>query len=440
LNGLRPSCKWLVRLEPAILLLIGPLVLLRPKVGAVLLVAVPATWLCRRATTGHFVRRTPLDGPIALLLVMALVTLGVTPVPALTLPRVLALVWGIAVFYGVAAHARGKRALLAAVTLYVIFGAGIAGVGLLGTNWLYKLGQIEGLVRRLPAALRGLPGAEAGFHPNEVAGTLLWFIPVQVALLACWLAGRWDAGFRRPAGGLLLSSTGLALFTLVLTQSRGGWGGFAVALLAMLAMTGRRGRIAAAVLGPPGLLAVAYVGLARPFGIMSSGTAEEMVVGGSVAFRLEVWRGALWGIADFPFTGMGLGAFRRVAPLLYPLDIKPGYPFAHAHNHLLHTGVELGIPGLVAYVATWLLAARLVVAACRRMQGWLRALAVGSGGALVAYFVYGITDTVALGAKPGVMFWYLLGLIVALHRLATGPAVEQDALPQMAGKSAGAGD
>jgi putative inorganic carbon (HCO3(-)) transporter len=437
LNGLRSLCNWLVRLEPAILLLIGPLVLLRPKVGAVLLVAVPATWLCRRATTGHFVRRTPLDGPVALLLVMALVTLGVTPVPGLTFPRVLALVWGVAVFYGVAAHAQGERALLAAVALYVAFGAGIAGVGLLGTNWLYKLGQIEGLVRRLPAALRGLPGAEAGFHPNEVAGTLLWFIPVQVALLACWLAGRWDAGYRRTSGGLLLGSTGLAIFTLVLTQSRGGWGGFAVALLAMLAMTGRRSRIAAVVLGLLGLLAAVYVGPARLFEIMSSGAVEETVGRLSVAFRLEVWRGALWGIADFPFTGMGLGAFRRVAPLLYPLDIEPGYPIAHAHNHLLHAGVELGIPGLVAYLATWLLAAWLVVAAYRRTRGWLRALAVGSGGALVAYFVYGITDTVALGAKPGAMFWYLLGLIIALHGLATDPVAEEDSSLQVHGEKAG---
>jgi putative inorganic carbon (HCO3(-)) transporter len=437
LNGLRSLCKWLVRLEPAILLLIGPLVLLRPKVGAVLLVAVPATWLCRRATTGHFVRRTPLDGPIVLLLVMALVTLGVTPVPALTLPRVLALVWGIAVFYGVAAHVRGKRALLAAVALYVVFGAGIAGVGLLGTNWLYKLGQIEGLVRRLPAALRGLPGAEAGFHPNEVAGTLLWFAPVQVALLVCWVTGRWDAGYRRLAGGLLLGSTGLAFFTLVLTQSRGGWGGFAVALLAMLAMTGRRSGIAAVVLGLLGLLAAAYVGPARLFEIASSGAVEETVGRLNVAFRLEVWRGALWGIADFPFTGMGLGAFRRVAPLLYPLQIRPDYPFGHAHNHLLHTGVELGIPGLVAYLATWPLTAWLVIAAYRRTQGWLRALAVGCGGALVAYFVYGITDTVALGAKPGAMFWYLLGLIVALHRLATEPAAEEGASLQVHGEKAG---
>ena len=82
----------------------------------------------------------------------------------------------------------------------------------------------------------------------------------------------------------------------------------------------------------------------------------------------------------------------------------------------MHTGVELGIPGLIAYLAVWLLAAWLAVGAYRDGRGWRKALAVGCGGALIAYFVYGATDAVALGAKPGGMFWYLLGLIAGLER------------------------
>lgn len=410
-------CAWVVRLEPAMHVLIGPLVLLRPTMGAIALVAVPVVWLCRRCLTGHFIHRTPLDGPLLLLLVMALVTLGVTPVPDLTLPRVLALVWGVAVFYTVAGHARGERALWMAVAVYLALGTAIAGVGMLGTQWLFKLDLLAGTVRRLPAALRGLPGAEAGFHPNEVAGTLTWFIPLQVALLACWLVGGRDAGRTRLAGGLLVGSTALTLVTLLLTQSRGGWAGVAVASLVMLTLAGRRSRIVAAGLACVALLVVALVGPGRMMEVLSGAPVRGTVGALNLSFRLELWKVALWGIADFPFTGMGLGAFRKVALLLYPLSIDPDYAFGHAHNHLLHTGVELGLPGLVAYLAVWLLAAWLVVAAYRHTQGWRRALAVGCGGALVAYFVYGTTDTVALGAKPGVVLWYLMGLIVALYRL-----------------------
>ena len=36
------------------------------------------------------------------------------------------------------------------------------------------------------------------------------------------------------------------------------------------------------------------------------------------------------------------------------------------------------------------------------------------GGALLAHLVYGLTDAVALGAKPGLVFWLVLGLIAGL--------------------------
>jgi hypothetical protein len=37
---------------------------------------------------------------------------------------------------------------------------------------------------------------------------------------------------------------------------------------------------------------------------------------------------------------------------------------------------------------------------------------------LLAHLLYGLTDTVAPEAKPGVLFWMLLGLIAGLHRQA----------------------
>jgi hypothetical protein len=45
---------------------------------------------------------------------------------------------------------------------------------------------------------------------------------------------------------------------------------------------------------------------------------------------------------------------------------------------------------------------------------WHRATAAGIGAGLLALLVFGITDTVALGAKPGIFFWALLSLDVAL--------------------------
>ena len=43
-----------------------------------------------------------------------------------------------------------------------------------------------------------------------------------------------------------------------------------------------------------------------------------------------------------------------------------------------------------------------------------RYLALGLAGCLLAHAVYGLTDAVALGAKPGVILWILLGLTCGL--------------------------
>ena len=55
---------------------------------------------------------------------------------------------------------------------------------------------------------------------------------------------------------------------------------------------------------------------------------------------------------------------------------------------------------------------------------WLLALGLGSG--LLAHFLFGLTDATALGGRPGVIFWLLLGLIASLYRLVTRPAFSEE--------------
>jgi hypothetical protein len=44
-----------------------------------------------------------------------------------------------------------------------------------------------------------------------------------------------------------------------------------------------------------------------------------------------------------------------------------------------------------------------------------RLTVLGLGGGLFAHLLYGLTDAIALGAKPGLLFWMLLGLITGLY-------------------------
>ena len=46
-----------------------------------------------------------------------------------------------------------------------------------------------------------------------------------------------------------------------------------------------------------------------------------------------------------------------------------------------------------------------------------RAVSLGILAGLVAHHVYGLADALALGSKPGLVFWLLLGLLAAMRRL-----------------------
>ncbi|MCU0521986.1 MAG: O-antigen ligase family protein, partial [Anaerolineae bacterium] len=130
----------------------------------------------------------------------------------------------------------------------------------------------------------------------------------------------------------------------------------------------------------------------------------------TVGFRVEVWRWALVAISDFAFTGCGLGAFREVGRLLYPLAIAPTYDYAHAHNIFLQVALDTGIPGLVAYLALLGISLGILWRAAWADPD-LRSLAVGLLGGLAALHIYGLTDALAPGAKPGLVFWTILGLV-----------------------------
>jgi O-antigen ligase len=88
----------------------------------------------------------------------------------------------------------------------------------------------------------------------------------------------------------------------------------------------------------------------------------------------------------------------------------------HAHNELLQVAVDMGIPGLVGYVALLTTFAVTVWRAYHALNDrWLRALIMGLACGMLAHQVFGLTDAFLLGTKPGVVMWVFMGLIAALY-------------------------
>jgi putative inorganic carbon (HCO3(-)) transporter len=419
----------------ALVLAIPPV--LAPRAAfAPLLLAIPIAWLLAWRWRGRALGVSALNPAILLLALMALVSLYATYSIPQSYPKIAGLVFGLAVYFAVVGNFRTRQIFYGLVTAYLLAGVGVAALGALGSNWLRKVPLLIAVTDRLPSIPFGLHGAGEGFHPNEVAGVLLWVAPLALAscifILTDMLKIRTRIGSVRAT--ILLIGTAFAALAiwgvLLLTQSRSGWIGAAVALLwAGTILLNRRlplwGKWRAVFWV---ILAMLFVGGTVMFAprILNEGALPtlEQAAGsafsvGSLESRIEIWSRAIYGIEDFPLTGMGMNTFREVVHVLYPLfTLPPDIDFGHAHNHLLQAALDLGLPGLIAYLSLWFGAAWMLRSIWRRSEGREdRIWALGLGGGLLAYFVYGLTDAVALGAKPGFLWWYLLGLIAGIYQL-----------------------
>lgn len=383
---------------------------------------------------------------------MVLVSLWATFDIGYSLPKISGMVLGMGVFFAVAREAEHPRGWTLSLLVFLGIGVGISALGVIGTSYFpSKITLFDSITAHLPRLITGLQGAESGFHPNEVAGALIWVLPLMMAISVTLVfsprppkSGEvrtqrkdWQEkmqGWRLVGVTILcLAVTFFVGGVFLLCQSRGGYIGLALTLpvLILMALPPRRRWwslitivVVAIVLG---FLVASRWEVVRTWIAGSDIAADPALSLNSFEGRLEIWSRAIYGIQDFPFTGMGMNAFRKVVWVLYPLfRIGPDFEIGHAHNEFLQVALDLGIPGLIAFLglyigAFWMLAD--VWRATRQpplnTENWslvTRSLALGLGGSLLAHLLYGLTDAVALGAKPGVLFWMLLGLIVGLHR------------------------
>lgn len=365
---------------------------------------------------------TPFNGALLLWEAALLVGILVTADPDQTLPKATGLILGLAVWRLVSlAAGRNERTFRWAGLIYLLLGLGFVLLGILGADWRAKVPALQQFIDLLPGALVRLPGAsDAGVQLNQLAGTILLVLPLTVALA---VARGWNGERRvwRIACAILsLVLGGL----LLLSQSRGGWLGFVVGIGVMgifwwLTLPAGKSRRRLGLLLLASLIAVMIIAaIIGPTGLQRiwEEPPRETAVGNlnSILFRQELWHWSLEAIDDFPFTGVGLGAFRRAAPRLYPLDVPFDYDIAHAHNIFLQVALDTGLPGLVAYVAILALALVVGLNVARRSPPF-RAWALGLLGCLCALHAFGLADALAPGSKPGLLFWFMLGLFAAMQ-------------------------
>ena len=401
-------------------LLIAPLMFF-PRIEWIWIAfCVPILWIVDLVRRGQALDRTPLNASLALLLVMALVSVYATFDVEFSLPKLAGLLLGVFVYFGVVRFVgQSDSRLRIAVLAFCAGGVALVPVCLLGTQWKLKLpllGEVAGL---FPVRLTGLPGAEEGFNANPVGGSAILFLPLLFLLVRRsfrnklpWLSSRRGLLGVFFTGGFLLVSA-----LLLLSQSRGAWMAFAfscwiVAVIAVPRLSWVSLLLIVVLLASLPLWNPAHLNF-----LIYGATGSDP---GEIGFtsRMELWSRALYVIQDFPLSGMGMNTFRKVVPVLYPLfNFPDSSDVASAHNHLLQVGVDLGIPGMVAYVALWTSLFRLLLLVWRRSPDPdCRLIAAGLGWGLTAQFLYQMTDAIPLGAKLGIFFWVAMALSVTVFR------------------------
>lgn len=379
---------------------------LPPWVSLAAAAGLGAALLARAVAAGRLTGHTPADWPLLALLLLLPVGLWASADLSVTLPRTYAFIAAAAVFWTAAAQ-QGRPWLRFTGWALLLAGLAIA-LAVIAATPLLGSAQLSPLSQAIRAALPFLHPDR--FNPNLSGQLLAIFLAPAAALALVGAGGAPGARLLRLAAAAL--SLLLALL-LLLTQSRGALLGVAVALVAMTALANRRWLLLWIPLGLAGLAAVLVLGPEILLGNAAAGGGD---VAATMQGREELWSRALFLMQDFPFTGVGLGMPERVINLLYPLFlVGPDSQWLHVHNTYLQIGSEMGLPGLIAFLALLLaVGAALAQAAGGRGDGWQRSAALGLLGSLLVFAVHGLVDAPLASPKLTVLFFGLLGLMAAV--------------------------
>ncbi len=381
-------------------------------------------WLLERFLGNiPFIPSSPLTPALILFGLMVIVGVIVTADPDLTHPKAFGLLLGFAYWRYFATAVRTRRALIFAVLFFLLAGIAMTYVGAVSADWRDKVALLSNLLNRLPSQLVQLPGA-AATHTNELGGTIVIYLPLFLAVIFGWRPIS-----KRPLLAIpLLGLASSAVLILLLSQSRSAWIG-TVGGLVILATSWflflPKSRLKQTIQIGLGLLALLFIVVLTQLDWNQVSTfieepPRDTAVGTftTLNFRRQLWGAALEVLDDTPYTGTGLGAFRRVVPRLYPISASDSKDVAHAHNILLQVAVDTGLPGLIAYL-TILITISIITVKIARRQNQDKLLILGLFASLIGLHLFGLTDALAPGAKPGLLFWIALGLVTALYQLST---------------------
>lgn len=231
-------------------------------------------------------------------------------------------------------------------------------------------------------------------NPNVLGQYLILLIPVAFAMLL---------QNRGTGKKLVYTLVNIAMFVCLLyTWSRGAWVGVILALGFFILLRDRRWLIVCVI----GLLLMPSV---LPASILNRITSIGNLQDSSTAYRVSVWVASFRIARDYWMSGIGIGtaAFEKI----YPGYALNGAGFAlHSHNFYIQWVVEMGIFGLLVFLAI-ILTAFQQITLVREKSSLIRTVTLAMAGALAGFLFQGMAENLWYNFRMVLMFWIYLGIL-----------------------------
>lgn len=281
-------------------------------------------------------------------------------------------------------------------TLTALYGLYQNFFGTLATTWqdVDMFSQIEGRV------------VSTFENPNVLAEYLIMMLPLM--LVAVILSKKPRARFA------LLLATAATGGCLVYTWSRGAWLGFLIGMLIFLLLYSKKTLTALLLC----LLGVPFLPFVLPDSIVQRFTSIGNMGDSSTSYRVNIWRGVIDMLGDFWQSGIGIGyrPFREIYPF-YSLEAIEAAP--HSHNLYLQITVELGIVGLLVFIALLFFYTQSSLSLHKKDSRREALISTAIFCGILSVLAQGMTDYIWYNYRVFLMFWLLIGLGVAVRRILT---------------------
>jgi putative inorganic carbon (HCO3(-)) transporter len=378
-------------------------------------------WPIRFITFGYLSLRTPVDLAIILLAFVTLINMLITPLPQITAIQILRVLTGIGIFYLIinwfdiepTFSIKKFHGNLGTLLILLAIGTLVLSV--------FAFFSVDWLTNKFPLIpdqiyTKIMPRVSDVIHPNVMAGSLiiLWTLTTSVVIFSHEIMPPWVKSF-------FIITALFTGFVLILTQSRGALLALGTVLICFSAFRWRFGWIVLLTAVLISFLLSWIIGLERIFKLFSSGVSLQ-----GPEWRVEVWSRGLHILQDFPFSGIGLGSFEQVVWKMYPFfSVRPGSA-PHVHNLFLQIGIDIGLPGLISWLAIFITVCLIAWQLYKYGQTSNKNIFTGIGAGVflsqIALFAHGLVDAVIWGmVRPAPLVWVIWGIGIASYNLIIFP-------------------